>query len=449
MKTTLRLLLSALLPWAAFPAVPAMAKSIKESLSKSEGAALSAIGLEPMELRAMDAESTSDSLKEARTQIAQIIKASLGGENNPFHSNDNKPTDFSDKEKEYLKARAKEGGVKNQYERIVGRLSWDQSAQPFVAAMRKLILKDLSSYDAAKGKFASSDLTDVIKKYKYTASSTDKENTPLSEILAAANQALAGPSSSEEPKAETCKFADKVKDSLECAMTEALINKEGTGITDKNIGTDDARKFIKAWLGYHMTDQGFKGKNKDGVPKAVLEDLEPILKKHKIDTGAQNKYYCDKTFPNGTAGAAPSGSGSSETKPLAQLKALHEQLANASGAPSSEALKTIDAYSGAIAQQNANRCQAHFNAEKAAQLNTGGGSPSLTVTEPPAVTPDVAEKAPEKKDGPAWKKIAIGAGVGAIGFGILGLVLGGPVGMMIGAALGAAAMGGVTHLRNS
>ncbi|HAH07822.1 MAG TPA: hypothetical protein DCM05_15080 [Elusimicrobia bacterium] len=47
------------------------------------------------------------------------------------------------------------------------------------------------------------------------------------------------------------------------------------------------------------------------------------------------------------------------------------------------------------------------------------------------------------------KKDAIGGAYGAVGFGILGFLFGGPVGALIGALIGFAVMGAVIHLNNN
>ncbi|MFA6093880.1 MAG: hypothetical protein WCU88_10010 [Elusimicrobiota bacterium] len=59
---------------------------------------------------------------------------------------------------------------------------------------------------------------------------------------------------------------------------------------------------------------------------------------------------------------------------------------------------------------------------------------------------DDAERAKLMKE---LKRDAIGGAFGAVGFGILGMIFGGPVGMFVGAAVGFGIMAGVTHLNNN
>lgn len=73
--------------------------------------------------------------------------------------------------------------------------------------------------------------------------------------------------------------------------------------------------------------------------------------------------------------------------------------------------------------------------------------------EPGADAPSAAG-AQEPEEEKSWwdklpkKQMAIGAAFGAVGFGVIGFALGGPAGMLLGAAAGAAFMAGVAYVNS-
>ena len=91
---------------------------------------------------------------------------------------------------------------------------------------------------------------------------------------------------------------------------------------------------------------------------------------------------------------------------------------------------------------------------RAAERNRPIPGRGLTINEPGAgpASRDLAKQAEDEKKKELManlKKDAIGGAFGAAGFGILGFIFGGPIGAVVGAMIGFALMGAVTHLNNN
>jgi len=471
MKIFLRLLLSVILPLTSLP-LPVFAagnpqKKAGETEKKAapnqwELAVAQAVnaahkaGKSPVKIGESGTE-----LKTWRENLAKAItqqEKSEGVKTGPLN------TQFSKFETEYIIGRIRDASKSNVYKLISSLdVKEKEDSAKLVGQMRAAIWKDLDSYNktAKPGeieKEAFGRLLDRVEKHKAK---------PGLELVKAVVAEGGEPPKKEEPKYDECKYKEIFKNKVECAVVEALAGKKGTKLPadPKKLKNDEkTQKKIKAWLSDYLGKGGYAQVGKDPAPKPMipaLKDLAGVFKKQGVEDKELLKFYCEAMYPGGMAAPAAGGEAKkADTKGKLEEKQKKvkdaQKASNIEGA-TSKALATEDG-SGTSATKGSDdpmfaRCTNYFNENKRnraiseKEFDSPPGPPT-SIKEPP-LTVDAEAKKEEEKKGVPIHKLAIGAGAGAIGFGLLGFILGGPVGAVIGAALGAAVMGGVTWLNNT
>jgi hypothetical protein len=190
---------------------------------------------------------------------------------------------------------------------------------------------------------------------------------------------------------------------------------------------------------------------------AELQDLATTLSEMAVTDASILGYYCPKHVPVQAPETAPA---EADRPVFGRLKTVSVQNIMAAVAESGEA--AAEGADLTVAYQGYND---RIAAACARNANPRRPDPSLytqpenvgtgTTTEPPAPGGQFAASADSEPDAEAeeesatpWKKMAVGAAGGAIGFGIIGFLLGGPIGALVLGAIGAAFMGGVTWYIN-
>lgn len=188
----------------------------------------------------------------------------------------------------------------------------------------------------------------------------------------------------------------------------------------------------------------------DGNPKDPdLAGVGSAFVAAGLDNSKLLDYYCDKNYNPGSSAPEPS---TAKVSPRAQAEKVKENTLWAAGSATDADAKSGAEFVSVTRPQMWGRCTEHVNAKKRqAAIDESAPRQPVNNIAGDIPTPIGADKDPEKPpEGPKipWRPIAIGGAAGAVAFGILGFLLGGPVGLLIGAAAGVAIMGTVTAVNH-
>lgn len=136
-----------------------------------------------------------------------------------------------------------------------------------------------------------------------------------------------------------------------------------------------------------------------------------------------------------------------------QLSAVEDKVQSAVGAQTPEGISQ-GMQSALEGGQDRGAVVISPTKKASAQLTPRRAAPAVARPEPlpGSAVRDTTKEEQKPKDDELMKNLkkdAIGGAYGAVGFGILGFLFGGPVGALIGALIGFAVMGAVIHLSNN
>lgn len=324
--------------------------------------------------------------------------------------------------------------------------------------VRLIVWGDIEAY--APGKKAEEKLLKFIVEAEKVKPDDQEALAKLAKAAEGVIGVAAGDTDGEGAKAEPCR-AEVAKvfteSRIECAVVDALTGGKDAPFKLEDLIKDpaDTKVKVKEWLREYFLDSDVKKPNS--------KRLSGVFKKAGLKDKDLKKFWCSAKYPDGTMGAA-AGEKSASQGAMKQVKDAKETSVAGAKANSGDASKD---QAGAVADGSGTTASAatddpmwavcrnwenenknptgNFDGDSSySQIPGGVGNP---VPEP-ALGSGMEAASEKKKDEVPKHKLAIAAGMGAIGFGLIGFLFGGPVGMMIGAAIGAAATAGLAYLNN-